>query len=74
MDIHYCFVIHARHANLSRLMRQINEVYTEYYNRRHMDFYSYKSIHRPRANAGERCAVRTLRQMFGAPGLIRTLA
>ena len=35
MDNHYHFVIHTRRANLSRLMRQINGVYTQAYNRRH---------------------------------------
>ncbi len=35
MDNHYHFVIHTRRANLSRLMQQINGVYTQAYNRRH---------------------------------------
>lgn len=35
MDNHYHFVIHTRRANLSRLMRQINGLYTQAYNRRH---------------------------------------
>ena len=35
MDNHYHFVIHTRRANLSRLMRQINGIYTQAYNRRH---------------------------------------
>jgi REP element-mobilizing transposase RayT len=35
MDNHYHFVIHTRRANLSRLMRQLNGVYTQMYNRRH---------------------------------------
>lgn len=35
MDNHYHFVIHTRRANLSQLMRQINGVYTQAYNRRH---------------------------------------
>lgn len=35
MDNHYHFVIHTRQANLSRLMRQLNGVYTQMYNRRH---------------------------------------
>jgi putative transposase len=35
MDNHYHFVIHTRLANLSPLMRQLNGVYTQVYNRRH---------------------------------------
>ena len=35
MDNHYHFVIHTRRANLSRLMRHINGIYTQVYNRRH---------------------------------------
>lgn len=35
MDNHYHLVLHTRHANLSRLMRHINGVYTQTYNRRH---------------------------------------
>ncbi len=35
MDNHYHFVLHTRRANLSQLMRQINGVYTQAYNRRH---------------------------------------
>ena len=35
MDNHYHFVIHTRRANLSQLMRQLNGVYTQMYNRRH---------------------------------------
>ena len=35
MGNHYHFVIHTRQANLSRLMRHINGVYTQIYNRRH---------------------------------------
>ena len=35
MGNHYHFVIHTRQANLSRLMRHINGVYTQTYNRRH---------------------------------------
>ena len=35
MDNHYHFVIHTRMANLSQLMRQLNGVYTQTYNRRH---------------------------------------
>ena len=35
MDNHYHFVIHTRRANLSRLMRQINGIYTQAFNRRH---------------------------------------
>ena len=35
MDNHYHFVIHTRRANLSQLMRQLNGVYTQTYNRRH---------------------------------------
>jgi len=35
MDNHYHLVIHTRRANLSRLMQQINGVYTQAYNRRH---------------------------------------
>ena len=35
MDDHYDLVLHTREANLSRLMRQINGVYTQRFNRRH---------------------------------------
>lgn len=35
MDNHYHLVLHTHHANLSRLMRQINGVYTQKFNRRH---------------------------------------
>lgn len=35
MDNHYHFVLHTRQANLSRLMRHINGVYTQRFNRRH---------------------------------------
>lgn len=35
MGNHYHLVLHTRSANLSRLMRQINGVYTQAYNRRH---------------------------------------
>ncbi len=35
MDNHYHIVVHTRRANLSRLMQQINGVYTQAYNRRH---------------------------------------
>ncbi len=35
MDDHYHFVLQTRRANLSQLMRQINGVYTQAYNRRH---------------------------------------
>jgi putative transposase len=35
MGNHYHLVMHTRQANLSRLMRQINGVYTQTYNRRH---------------------------------------
>ena len=35
MDNHYHLVLHTREANLSRLMRQINGVYTQNFNRRH---------------------------------------
>lgn len=35
MGNHYHFVIHTRLANLSRLMRHINGVFTQTYNRRH---------------------------------------
>jgi putative transposase len=35
MGNHYHFVLHTRAANLSRLMRHINGVYTQAYNRRH---------------------------------------
>ena len=35
MDNHYHFVIHTRLANLSQLMRQLNGVYSQTYNRRH---------------------------------------
>lgn len=32
---HYHFVLHTRQANLSRLMRHVNGVYTQVFNRRH---------------------------------------
>ena len=35
MDNHYHFVIETAEANLSKGMRQLNGVYTQYYNRRH---------------------------------------
>ena len=35
MDNHYHLVLHTRQANLSRLMRQINGVYTQAFNRSH---------------------------------------
>ena len=35
MGNHYHFVLHTRRANLSLLMRHINGVYTQAYNRRH---------------------------------------
>ncbi len=35
MGNHYHLVLHTRQANLSRLMRQINGVYTQSFNRRH---------------------------------------
>ena len=35
MRNHYHLVLHTREANLSRLMRQINGVYTQSFNRRH---------------------------------------
>lgn len=35
MDNHYHFVLHTRQANLSRLMRQGNGVYTQAFNRSH---------------------------------------
>ena len=35
MGNHYHLVLHTREANLSRLMRQINGVYTQAFNRRH---------------------------------------
>jgi putative transposase len=35
MDNHYHFVLHTRAANLSRLMRHVNGVYTQAFNRRH---------------------------------------
>jgi putative transposase len=35
MDNHYHFVLHTHQPNLSRLMRHINGVYTQAYNRRH---------------------------------------
>jgi putative transposase len=35
MGNHYHLVLHTRQANLSRLMRQINGVYTQTFNRRH---------------------------------------
>ncbi|MBK8018160.1 MAG: transposase [Betaproteobacteria bacterium] len=35
MGNHYHLVLHTRQANLSRLMRHLNGVYTQYFNRRH---------------------------------------
>jgi putative transposase len=35
MDNHYHLVVHTRRGNLSRLMQQLNGVYTQLYNRRH---------------------------------------
>lgn len=35
MDNHYHLVVHTRRANLSRLMQQVNGVYTQAYNLRH---------------------------------------
>ena len=35
MGNHYHFVLHTRAANLSRLMRHVNGVYTQSFNRRH---------------------------------------
>ena len=35
MGNHYHFVLHTRQANLSALMRQVNGVYTQAFNRRH---------------------------------------
>jgi putative transposase len=35
MGNHYHLVLHTRQGNLSRLMRQINGIYTQAYNRRH---------------------------------------
>ena len=35
MDNHYHFVLQTRRANLSRLMQQLNGIYTQTYNRRH---------------------------------------
>jgi putative transposase len=35
MDNHYHLVLHTRRGNLSRLMQQLNGVYTQAYNRRH---------------------------------------
>jgi REP element-mobilizing transposase RayT len=35
MSNHYHFVLHTRQANLSRLMRHVNGVYTQAFNRRH---------------------------------------
>ena len=35
MGNHYHLVLHTHRANLSRLMRQINGVYTQTFNRRH---------------------------------------
>ncbi len=35
MGNHYHFVLHTRRANLSALMRQLNGVYSQAYNRRH---------------------------------------
>ena len=37
MGNHYHFVLHTRQANLSRLMRHLNGVYTQEYNRRHRE-------------------------------------
>ena len=36
MGNHYHFVLHTRKANLSKLMRHINGVYTQTFNRRHV--------------------------------------
>lgn len=35
MDNHYHLVLHTRQGNLSRVMRHLNGVYTQHYNRRH---------------------------------------
>jgi REP element-mobilizing transposase RayT len=35
MDNHYHLVLHTRRANLSRVMRDVNGIYTQAYNRRH---------------------------------------
>jgi hypothetical protein len=35
MGNHYPFVLHTRRASLSRLMRHLNGVYTQVFNRRH---------------------------------------
>ncbi len=35
MGNHYHLVLHTRRANLSRIMRDINGIYTQAYNRRH---------------------------------------
>lgn len=35
MGNHYHLVLHTREGNLSRLMRQVNGVYTQFFNRRH---------------------------------------
>jgi len=35
MGNHYHFVLHTRQANLSLLMRHVNGVYTQSFNRRH---------------------------------------
>ena len=35
MDNHYHLVLHTRRANLSRIMRDVNGIYTQAYNRRH---------------------------------------
>lgn len=35
MDNHYPFVLHPRRSNLSRLMRHLNGVYPQEFNRRH---------------------------------------
>ena len=36
MDNHYHLVVHTRRGNLSRFMQQLNGVYTQIYNRRHL--------------------------------------
>lgn len=35
MGNHYHFVLHTRRADLSSLMRHMNDVYTQAFNRRH---------------------------------------
>jgi putative transposase len=40
MGNHYHFVLHTRQANLSLLMRHINGVYTQSFNRRHDKVYA----------------------------------